>query len=79
MAESIGDLLPQDRFHEPPEVQVIKSFVLEHFRQPVSVTVQPTQLVIHVKSAALAGALRVHLHTLKQLCQTEKRLLIRIG
>ncbi len=79
MTDSIGDLLPKGRFEEPPEVRVIKEFVQKKFRQPVGVTVQPAQIIIQVKSAALAGALRVHLHELQELCQTEKHLVIRIG
>lgn len=79
MTDSIRDLLPQERFEEPPEVQVIKDFVLDKFQQPVKVTIQPTQIIITVSSAALAGTLRTYLHKLQELCQTEKRLVIRIG
>lgn len=78
MTDSLGDLLPKDRYQEPPEVRVIKDFVMEKFNQPVQVAVQPAQINIQVKSAALAGALRVHLHELVELCQTDKRLVIRI-
>lgn len=78
MTDAIGDLLPKDKYEEPPEVRVIKDFVMEKFQQPVSVTVQPTQITIQVKSAALAGALRVHLHEIAERCQTDNRLVIRI-
>lgn len=79
MTDAIGDLLPQGRFEEPPEVRIIKDFVVETFQQPAGVTVQPTQIIIQVKSAALAGALRTYLHDLQERCQTDKRLVIRIG
>jgi hypothetical protein len=79
MADPLGNLLPQDKFKEPPEVRIIKDFVMAKFQQPVQITVQPVQINIQVKSAALAGALRVHLHELQELCRTEKRLIIRIG
>lgn len=79
MTDPIGNLLPKRRYEEPPEVRIIKAFVLDTFQQPVAVAVQPTQITIQVKSAALAGALRVHLHELQELCHTEKRLVIRIG
>lgn len=78
MTDAIGDLLPKRRFEEPPEVQIIKNFVMDKFQQPVGVTVQTTQILIQVKSASLAGALRMHLHELKQLCGTDKRLAITI-
>jgi hypothetical protein len=79
MSNSIGDLLPRKKYEEPPEVRMVKDFVLEKFQQPAGVTVQTSQIIIQVKSAALAGALRVHLHELTVLCQTDKRLVIRIG
>jgi len=78
MTDSIGDLLPKKRFQEPPEVRTIKEFVENKFQQSVGVTVQTSQISIQVKSAALAGALRVHLHELQTLCNTDKRLVIRI-
>lgn len=79
MTNAIGDLLPQGRFEEPPEVRIIKDFVSARFQQPAKVAIQPAQIIIQVKSAALAGALRSHLHELQELCQTDKRLVIRIG
>jgi hypothetical protein len=79
MTDSIADLLPTGRFKQPPEVQIIKDFVQKQFQQPVQVTIQPALIIIQVKSAALAGALRPQLHQLQDLCQTDKRLIIRIG
>jgi hypothetical protein len=79
MADALGDLLPTGRFEEPPEVQIIKDFIQTTFRQSAQIAVQPTLIVIRVKSAALAGALRPELHRLQELCQTDKRLIIRIG
>ncbi len=79
MTNSLGDLLPQGRFEEPPEVRIIKDFVQEKFQQPVKVSIQQTQIIVHVQGSALAGALRTSLHELQALCQTDKRLVIRIG
>jgi hypothetical protein len=79
MTDAIGDLLPKNRFEEPEEVRIIKAFVQERYKQTPAVTVKPNQIVIQVKSAALAGALRMHLHELQELCQTKQRLVIRIG
>jgi hypothetical protein len=79
MTHALGDLLPKDRFEEPPEVQIIKDFIQTTFQQPARITVQPALIVIWVRGAALAGALRPELYRLQQLCQTEKRLVIRIG
>lgn len=78
MAESLGNILQTKRFDEPPEVLVIKTFVQAHFQSDCQVIMQTSQIVIAVKGASLAGALRMRLHELKTLCQTDKRLTIRI-
>jgi hypothetical protein len=79
MMRQIGELFDKSRVEEPAEVRVIKDFVYEKFQVIPQITIQQTQIIIGVPSAALAGALRMHLHQLQQLCQTEKRLAIRIG
>lgn len=79
MTNSLRDLLPRDKYQEPPEVKIIKDFVHDNYQQTAQVTVQQTQIIIQVKGAALAGTLRMQLHELKELTQTDKRLVIRIG
>jgi hypothetical protein len=79
MPDSIADILGKQRFDEPPEIQIIKNYVREKFRSDASVAIHDRQIIITVKGAALAGTLRMHLHTLKELCQTKKRLVIRIS
>lgn len=79
MTDSLADILGRQRFEEPPEVKIIKDFVQDKFKSNASVTIQTHQIIIGVSSAALAGTLRMHLHELQKLCQTEKRLVIRIG
>lgn len=79
MTQSIKDLLRPDRYNEPAEVEIIKEFMREQFQANATVKISERQIIIGVKSAALAGALRMHVHTLAQMCQTEKRLIIRIG
>lgn len=79
MSNSLNDILQYTRHNEPPEIEIIKSFVTEHFRHTPQVTIRETQIIIGVPSAALAGTLRMHLHELEALCQTKKRLVIRIS
>lgn len=79
MTNSIGDLLDSKRFDEPQEVRIIKAFVSQRFKSTPSVTVGQQQIIIGVQNAALAGALRPLLHQLQQECDTDKRLVIRIG
>jgi hypothetical protein len=76
---SLQDILA-DRFdEEPDEIKTIKKYVLNEFKTKVAVGVHGKQLIISVPSSALAGALRPHLYKLKNICKTEKRLVIRIG
>ena len=79
MTDSLADILGNRSYEEPPEVVVIKKFVREKYKSNVGVAVKQQQIVITVSGAALAGTLRMNLHTLKKMCQTEKRLVIRIG
>ena len=79
MAQKLAEILA-DRFDdEPPEIQTIKKYIKETFDQAVAVATRDKQIVISVRSAALAGALRPHLYKLRQLAGTTKRLTIRIG
>lgn len=78
MSDSLGDLLANRKIDQPPEIAVIQQFVLEKFNSKPDVLIQEKQIVITVKGAALAGALRPLLPQLQEACQTKKRLVIRI-
>lgn len=78
MSNSIGDLLATRKREEPPEIAIIKAFIQENFSQPSDITIQEKQILIVVKGAALAGALRPLLPQLQERCETNKRLVIRI-
>ena len=77
--DAIKDLMPSRKFEEPEEVQVIKNFVQEKYGFTPKVTMQQAQIIIAVRGSALAGTLRMHLHEIKELCQTDKRLVVRIA
>lgn len=79
MAEDIASILGSRNFEEPEEVRVIKNFVRQKFKSDAAVAIRERQIIITVKGAALAGTLRMHAYELKKLCQTEKRLVIRIS
>lgn len=78
MSNSLADLLASRKREEPAEIAVIKQFVMEKFSQPSEILLQEKQIVIGVKGAALAGALRPLLPELQGRLNTDKRLLIRI-
>ena len=79
MTDSLGDILGRKGLAEPAEIKIIKQFVRKHYNSPCQVTMQQRQIIIVVKGASLAGALRIRLHELQTLCQTDKRLMIRIN
>lgn len=79
MTDSLGDLLQHRDFNQPKEVKIIKDFVRDRFKSEASVIMRQNQIIIAVQGAALAGTLRMHLHELQKLCQTDKRLIIRIN
>lgn len=78
MSESLGSLLAGRNMDQPPEIAVIQQFVMEKFNSKPEVLIQDKQIVITVRGAALAGALRPLLPQLQDVCNTQKRLVIRI-
>ena len=78
MADSMESLLAGRRISEPPEIAIIKKFVETKFKIIPDVAVSERQIIIIVKGAGLAGALRPFLSQLQEACDTSKRLLIRI-
>ena len=76
---SITDILASKNFDEPPEIQIIKQYVKDNYSEDVSVEIRSDQIIIVVPNAALAGTLRLESHKLAELCQTKKRLVLRIG
>lgn len=79
MAEDLASILSARSWDEPPEVGVIKQFVRDKYKSEVGVAIREQQIIITVRGAALAGALRMNLYALKKLCETKKRLVIRIN
>jgi hypothetical protein len=79
MTQSLQDIMGSRVPKEPPEVVIIKQFVHETFAVDCGVAVQQQQIIIQVRGAALAGALRPYLGDIKTACATDKRLIIRIS
>jgi len=78
MTKSLADILA-NKWEEPPEIKIIKDYSKQYLDTAVSVELRQKQIVIAVPSAAMASELRMHLHKIKQLIDSDKRLLIRIG
>ena len=73
------DLLGKYSPKEPPEVLAIRQYITREFQADSSITVQETSIIITVRSASLANALRLRTTALQAACQTAKRLVFRIG
>ncbi len=79
MGSSIKDILQGNSYAEPEEIRIIKNYVFENFQSPVNVKIGSNSITILVTSAALANTLRMYLIDIKKKCNTEKKLIIRIG
>ncbi len=79
MTQSIKDILGGTGFSEPDEIRIIKNYIKEHYQSNAQITIRKSDIVITVNSAALASTLRPELYTIKKLCNTDKKLILRIG
>ncbi|HET9098424.1 MAG TPA: hypothetical protein VFN51_02290 [Candidatus Saccharimonadales bacterium] len=76
--DSIFKILENKHYDEPPEIELIKQFVLKEYGQTVGVLVREKDILIQVSSAALANTLRLRQIEIKRQAGTEKRLNFRI-
>jgi hypothetical protein len=79
MTHSIKDLLLSKDFDEPAEVQKIKQFIRKKYDSDCKVTISKFQTIVSVKSASLAGTLRMNQSSLRQFIEDNRKLIIRIG
>ncbi len=77
--DNLSDILLRKDFDVPPEVAIITRYVDEHFHVPVTVRVQEKVIVVTGKSSSLIGSLRMHVHQLQKACQTDKKIVLRVG
>lgn len=78
MTDSLKDLFAHRQSQQPPEIQLIQTFVHDRYQVTPGVKLSERSIVIIVPSAGLAGALRPELHVLKAELATDKQLIIRI-
>jgi len=78
--DSLADLFAKRKKDEPADIGVIKTYVQEQFNERVSVTIRERDILITVRSSAVAGALRMHIRDISCLLEDpEKRLVLRVG
>lgn len=84
--DSLFNILANRVPDEPPEIKLIKQYVRDHFRERVLVAVRERDVIITVRSSALAGALRARSAAIQKILRSQlgdnysaKRLVFRIG
>lgn len=77
--DSLQDIMSKFGKPEQPELIALKQYVDTHFHTPISVAFSGEAIVITVPSAALANTLRLQTARIQEACNTQKRLLFRIG
>jgi len=75
LQDLMGSRLPA----EPPEIKLIKQYAQDELSSVVEVVVRDRDIVISAPNAALINTLRLRTPEIKKLCETEKRLVFRIG
>lgn len=77
--DNLSDILSRKNFDEPSEISIIKRYVKEHFDVDVSVKIQPKIILITARNSSIVGRLRMHTIQIQRACQTDKRIVFRIG
>jgi hypothetical protein len=77
--DSLQNILSKFDKPEQPELLAVKRYVDEHYQIAVSAAISGNSIVITVPSAALANTLRLQTTKIQAACETEKRLIFRIG
>lgn len=78
--DSLFNILSNRMPDEPPEIRVVRQYVRDHFKENAHVAVRDRDIIVTVRSSALAGTLRTRAPAIrKQLGDADKRLIFRIG
>jgi hypothetical protein len=77
--DNLSDILMRKDYDQPQEVTTIKRYVDEHFKAAVGVSIQAKTITITARSSSLVNSLRMHTVQLQRACQTDKRIIFRIG
>ena len=78
MSESLHDILLRRDDTEPSEIATIKEFITRRFKSDATVSMRKNRIIITVKSAALAGTLRMHMYELQKLVKKGVKISIQI-
>jgi hypothetical protein len=77
--DSLQELLGRYNPKEPNEIGAVKRYIFEEFGAESSVGLHGETLVITVRSASLANALRLKILSLQKAANTKRKIMFRIG
>lgn len=79
LMDSLYDLLSNRDFDEPPEVGALKQYIRENYQSDAGITMRERDIVVTVKSAALASRLRFDMRKMVDTTKVKKKIVLRIG
>ncbi len=74
--DNISDLLSKRNIAEPPEIKLIKDYVLQKYGENVSVKIADNKITIYAHNSALASSIRMNIPEIQTLCKSDKRIVI---
>jgi hypothetical protein len=77
--DSLQELLSRYDPKEPEEIAAVKRYIFDEFGEKPTVGIHGDTLVITVRSASLANALRLRLLSLQKVANTKRKIMFRIG
>jgi hypothetical protein len=77
--DSLQDLISTYGKPEQPELIALKKYVDANYHTPVSTAINGETIIVTVPSASLANTLRLQTSRIQAACETQKRLVFRIG
>ena len=77
--DSLHDLLKSKTPNEPPQIKALKQYMLKHHNSEVKCSVSSMGYSVTVPNASLASTLQMETPKIKEECNLDKKLFIRIG
>lgn len=77
--DSLLDILSNKDFSVPDEVAAIKTYVVNNYKQDVSVSINKSEITISSRSAGLISTLRLNSPAIAEAASTTKKIRFRVG
>jgi len=74
--DKISDLLARKNLSEPPEIKIIKDFILSKYDEDINVQVETNKIIIFANNSALASSIRMNIPEIQRACGNNKRIAI---